>query len=102
MTVITNEELDAEFRFEVKAYSDGKEEEVEASVRKPSRQEQREGFVGLVKWATRVVQENESDRVVVSIHHKDDGEKWHRMMKVEVDSGEAWIKVKGEFPRIII
>jgi hypothetical protein len=100
--MITNEELDEEFRFDVKAYSDGKEEEVKSSLQKPSRQEQREGFVGLLKWAIKVAQENESDRVVASIQQKDDGEKWHRMMKVEVNAGEAWIKVKGGFPRIII
>ena len=100
--MITNAELDEEFCFEVKAYSDGKEEKVGASLQKPSRQEQREGFVGLLKWAFRVAQEMKSDRVVASIKQKDDGEKWHQMMKVEADAGEAWIKVKGEFPRIII
>ena len=100
--MVTNEELDSEFRFSVKAYSDGVAEDVDAELQNPTRQEQREGFFGLIKWATRVVRTNESDRVVVMIHQKDDGGNWHQLMIAEVDAAEAWIKVKGEFPKIII
>jgi len=100
--VITNEELDAEYRFIVQAFSDGVEEEVEKSLRKPLRSEQRKGFIGLVTWATRVAEKNESDSVLVCIEQVDDGQIWHQMMSVRVDQREAWIRVSGEFPRVII
>jgi hypothetical protein len=38
----------------------------------------------------------------VSVRQKDDGEKWHRLMWVEMNVTEGFIKVKGEFPQIII
>ena len=100
--MIKDSELDDEFRFEVNAYLDGKKDEVKDRLKKPTRQEQRRGFSGLLEWAARVAEDNESDKVVVSVRQKDDGEKWHRLMWVELNVTEGFIKVKGEFPQIII
>jgi len=99
---MTDEELDAEYRFIVQAFSDGEEEEVKESLRKPLRSEQHKGFIGLVTWATRVAEKNKSDSVLVRMEQVDDGQIWHQMMSVRVDQREAWIRVNGEFPRVII
>ena len=99
--MITDEELDAEYRFNILPYSNGKV--VKKPLHKPLRSEQRGGFVGLVRWATRIMGEDEFDRVSVWVEQKDDGGKWHQMMHVDVyRRGTDWIRVKGEFPRVII